>query len=281
MTTAPYDQAKFADHEGSNLDSYSTVKGCPFFELAIGTSWRTFCFSTYAGSKDQLVATRESQFSEPTMTYQTHSNSLFILPKATYVQIIAYQCRTYFMVLPSVHLWLPLKATNVNERPCRHGPISVPKGNCCSFGSCFWDIFLKQHSMIVCAHNLSLMLPGEQKHSHQPSFFSSSSLWKLTGIFGRRVAMSDSLNWSKWTASPWCTVSGAMDGRNWSWCGATSGKKAVKLDATWPKAWWSWLCCPARSETKLLTTDFKAMLQTRVLRSPTVASNGCLWIETK
>ena len=76
MTIAPYDQAKFADHEDSNLDSYSTVKGCPFFELAIGTSWRTFCFSTCAGSKDQLVATRESQFSEPTMTYQTHSNSL-------------------------------------------------------------------------------------------------------------------------------------------------------------------------------------------------------------
>ena len=109
--------------------------------------------------------------------------------------------------------------------------------------------------------------------AHSPSFFSPSSLWKLTFIFGRRVARSDWSNWSKWAASPWCTVSGEMDGRKWSeWCGATaSGKKAVKLDAIGPKPcpWWpsakqvecpSWLCWPVRSETKLLTTDFKAML---------------------
>ena len=109
--------------------------------------------------------------------------------------------------------------------------------------------------------------------AHSPSFFSPSSLWKLTFIFGRRAASSDWSNWSKWAASPWCTVSGEMDGRKWSeWCGATaSGKKAVKLDAIGPKPcpWWpsakqvecpSWLCWPVRSETKLLIADFKAML---------------------
>ena len=127
--------------------------------------------------------------------------------------------------------------------------------------------------------------------THSPSFFSpSSSLWKLTFIFGRRVASSDWSNWSKWAASPWCTVSGEMDGRKWSeWCGATaSGKKAVKLDAIGPKPcpWWpsakqvecpSWLCWPVRSETKLLIADFKAMLlsnkafyrQTKLLFFPT------------
>ena len=165
MTTAPYAQTKFADHEDSNLDSYSRVKGCPFFELAIGTSWRTFCFSTYAGSKDQLVATRESQLSEPTMTYQTHSNSLLYANHCISMPYILHgTSKCAFMTT------VPLKATNVNERPCRHGPISVPKGNCCSFGSCFWDIFPKQHSMILCAHNLSLMLPAEQKtHISHPS----------------------------------------------------------------------------------------------------------------
>ena len=126
--------------------------------------------------------------------------------------------------------------------------------------------------------------------AHSPSFFSPSSLWKLTFIFGRRVASSDWSNWSKWAASPWCTVSGEMDGRKWSeWCGATaSGKKAVKLDAIGPKPcpWWpsakqvecpSWLCWPVRSETKLLIADFKAMLlsnkafyrQTKLLFFPT------------
>ena len=100
MTTAPYPQAKLADHEHCNLDSYTVKVGCPFFELAIGTSWHIFCFSIYAGSKDQPVAARES-LSEP--TYQTHSNSLFILPKANSLQIIACQRGTYFMVLPSVH----------------------------------------------------------------------------------------------------------------------------------------------------------------------------------
>ena len=126
--------------------------------------------------------------------------------------------------------------------------------------------------------------------AHSPSFFSPSSLWKLTFIFGRRVASSDWSNWSKWAASPWCTVSGEMDGRKWSeWCGATaSGKKAVKLDAIGPKPcpWWpsakqvecpSWLCWPVRSDTKLLIADFKAMLlsnkafdrQTKLLLFPT------------
>ena len=127
--------------------------------------------------------------------------------------------------------------------------------------------------------------------THSPSFFSpSSSLWKLTFMFGRRAASSDWSNWSKWAASPWCTVSGEMDGRKWSeWCGATaSGKKAVKLDAIGPKPcpWWpsakqvecpSWLCWPVRSETKLLIADFKAMLlsnkafdrQTKLLFFPT------------
>ena len=87
MTTAPYPQAKLADHERSNLDSCTVKVGCPFFELAIGTSWHIFCFSIYAGSKDQPVAARES-LSEP--THQTHSNILFILPKANSLQIIAY-----------------------------------------------------------------------------------------------------------------------------------------------------------------------------------------------
>ena len=96
MTTAPYPQAKLADHEHSNLDSYTVKVGCPFFELAIGTSWHIFCFSICAGLKDQPVAARES-LSEP--TYQTHSNSLFILPKATSLQIIAYQCGTMRYIL--------------------------------------------------------------------------------------------------------------------------------------------------------------------------------------
>ena len=109
--------------------------------------------------------------------------------------------------------------------------------------------------------------------TQSPSFLPSPQ--KLTFIFGRRVASSDWSNWSKWAASPWCTVSGEMDGRKWSeWCGATaSGKKAVKLDAIGPKPcpWWpsakqvecpSWLCWPVRSETKLLIADFRAMLET-------------------
>ena len=81
MTTAPYPQAKLADHEHSNLDSYTVKVGCPFFELAIGTSWHIFFFSIYAGSKDQPVAARES-LSEP--TYQTHSNSLFFSSKGNF-----------------------------------------------------------------------------------------------------------------------------------------------------------------------------------------------------
>ena len=108
--------------------------------------------------------------------------------------------------------------------------------------------------------------------TQSPSFLPSPQ--KLTFIFGRRVASSDWSNWSKWAASPWCTVSGEIDGRKWSeWCGATaSGKKAVKLDAIGPKPcpWWpsakqvecpSWLCWPVRSETKLPIADFRAMLE--------------------
>ena len=145
--------------------------------------------------------------------------------------------------------------------------------SCSSFASSFHNSFPLWVCIIQNMHKYATYIGIASLKAHSPSFFSPSSLWKLTFIFGRRVASSDWSNWSKWAASPWCTVSGEIDGRKWSeWCGATaSGKKAVKLDAIGPKPcpWWpsakqvecpSWLCWPVRSETKLLTTDFKAML---------------------
>ena len=150
------------------------------------------------------------------------------------------------------------------NQPCHIRPISCPKAVTAVL------------AVPTGINNRSCTIVLAPIRTHSPSFFSSSSLWKLTFIFGRRVASSDWSNWSKWAASPWCTVSGEMDGRKWSeWCGATaSGKKAVKLDAIGPKPcpWWpsakqvecpSWLCWPVRSETKLLIADFKAMLETK------------------
>ena len=125
MTTAPYPQAKLADHEHSNLDSYTVKVGCPFFELAIGTSWHIFCFSICAGLKDQPVAARES-LSEP--TYQTHSNSLFILPRQILcksLHVNAVHTSWYFQACIFDYLSKQLMSTN---SPVAMGQFQSPNG---------------------------------------------------------------------------------------------------------------------------------------------------------
>ena len=162
IKSAPYAQTKLADHEHSNLDFHSTVAGCPFFELAIGTSWHTFCFSTYAGLKDQPVATRESQFSELTMTHQTHSNSLLYA-----MHINAVHTSWYFQVC--IYDYLSKQPMSTNG-PVAMGQFQSPNGIAAVLTAASGTYFQSNIPRILCAHNLSLMLPGEQKtHISHPS----------------------------------------------------------------------------------------------------------------
>ena len=202
MTTAPYPQAKLADQEHSNLDSYTVKVGCPFFELAIGTSWHIFCFSIYAGSKDQPVAARES-LSEP--THQTHSNSLFILPKATSLQIIAYLSVHTSCIFD--YLSKQLMSTN---SPVAMGQFQSPNGIAAVLTAAKYRAHISKAttSMIATSSAFHLWAPGCHERLVEPALCaacdgagtviasakkasSGCPCGNITAIFGRRVAMSE------------------------------------------------------------------------------------------
>ena len=239
------------------------------------------CFSIIASHISRISVSRHTSNVVP---WETHSLAVchaYCIPKRNAMM------RSYhgsgFGALQSYQLAAITFSHSHWNQPCHIRPISCPKAVTAVL------------AVPTGINDRSCTIVLAPIRTHSPSFFSpSSSLWKLTFIFGRRVASSDWSNWSKWAASPWCTVSGEMDGRKWSeWCGATaSGKKAVKPDAIGPKPcpWWpsakqvecpSWLCWPVRSETKLLIADFKAMFRGkwRSLAIRLISGNTPGWFE--
>ena len=97
------------------------------------------------------------------------------------------------------------------------------------FDRCFRDIFPKQHSMIVCAHNLSLMLPAEQKtHISHPSSLlppcgnSRASLgaglpWATRWIDPSELHHLGALSLVRWMAGTGRDVEPHQGRRLWSW----------------------------------------------------------------
>ena len=109
------------------------------------------------------------------------------------------------------------------------GQFQSPKEIAAVLTACFRDIFPKQHSMIVCAHHLSLMLPAEQNtHISHPSSLlppcgnSRASLgaglpWATRWIDPSELHHLGALSLVRWMAGTGRDVEPHQGRRLWSW----------------------------------------------------------------
>ena len=147
-------------------------------------------------------------------------------PMCKSLHINALHTSWYFQVC--IYDYLSKQPMSTNG-PVAMGQFQSPKRIAAVLTACFRDIFLKQHSMIVCAHNVSLMLPGEQKtHISHPSSLlppcgnSRASLgaglpWATRWIDPSELRHLGALSLVRWMAGTGRDVEPHQGRRQWSW----------------------------------------------------------------